>query len=297
MKVVKDLFKLLLLVIITTIVFIVISMFLPFSEGFQAGSEKADPSGLLFILLVHTWVCITLFYIVRHSRWRGAKLIVWLMLAYFFVYSFMAQIETFFFRSAFPLLTHSDIFFIAVANGMVVLARVPLGVMLFGQKQNEAVYGAFGYERRPLPSLLYQLALIGISYVCIYFLFGYFVAWQVEDLRMFYSGDPTDHGFLASMANNFHDNPVLFPFQFVRGVLFGVFVLPVVQMFKGRPRQLLISLILVFVSPGLGLAIPNFLFPDTVRWAHFVEMITSMSLFAVVIWWVYVKVPRTLEKS
>jgi hypothetical protein len=120
-------------------------------------------------------------------------------------------------------------------------------------------------------------------------MFGYFVAWQSEDLRFFYSGNRTDQGFIASLITNYQENPGIYPFQFLRGVLFALSVLPLVSMFQGKSKTLLMSLMLVMATTAMGLIIPNFLFPDAVRWAHFREMISSMLVFAVVIWFVYDK--------
>jgi len=204
----------------------------------------------------------------------------------------MAQIETFFFNSAFHNLTNPDIFFIMMANGVIIFAGVPLAVKLFGKRRKAPIENH--YIRESLSSfsfsqLIIKLGLIGICYLIVYFTFGYYVAWQIKDLRIFYSGNPGDNGFISVLADNFHQKPAIYPFQFIRGVLFGLFVLPLVSMFKERPRVLLLSLILVFLSPGISLVIPNFLFPDTVRWAHFREMISSMFVFAVIVWLIYKK--------
>ncbi|MDD2548763.1 MAG: hypothetical protein PHD00_01570 [Bacteroidales bacterium] len=60
-------------------------------------------------------------------------------------------------------------------------------------------------------------------------------------------------------------------------------------MFNAKSKELLVSLILVYLSTSIVLIIPNFLFPDVVRWAHFIEMMSSMTLFAVITWWVWRK--------
>ncbi|MGC3945708.1 MAG: hypothetical protein QM762_14505, partial [Chryseolinea sp.] len=122
------------------------------------------------------------------------------------------------------------------------------------------------------------------------------VAWKVSDLRVFYSGQATDNGFIGGLIANVDERPTIFPFQFLRGVLFGLFVLPLMHMFSDQPRTLLISLVLVFSSVGIMLIIPNVLFPDNVRWAHFRELMSSMIIFAVVIWWVYQRLMPSKEK-
>lgn len=284
----KNILKFTLLVIVTTIVFLVFSSILPYSQGFKEATKNDNPFALVYVLLSIAWICLAITFIVKHSPWRTYRLMAGLAASLFFVYSFMAQIETLFFGSAFKVLTNTDILLIMIANGTIIFAGVPLGVKLFGKEKIKPVEN----KEKSLPTikgLIIKLSLIGIMYVIVYFAFGYFVAWQVKDLRVFYSGHAEDKGFIPVLVNNFHDNPIIYPFQFVRGVLFGLFVLPLVSMFKKQSRVLLISLILVFLSPGMGLIIPNFLFPDTVRWAHFREMTSSMFVFAIIIWLVFDK--------
>lgn len=286
----KTIYKYILLVVITTIIFIMVSSLLPYSEGFKASARSGNPSAIVYVLITVGWVCLAITFIIKHSPWKAPRLSASLIFSLFFVYSFMAQIETYFFRSAFRILTNKDIFLIMISNGVIVFSGVPLGVKLFGKNQrSESVNPAKNLLTFSFPELMIKLSLIGVGYMIIYFVFGYYVAWQVKDLRVFYSGHPEDNGFISVLANNFHRNPVIYPFQWVRGILFGFFVLPLVLMFKERPRVLLISLILVFLSLGISLIIPNFLFPDTVRWAHFAEMGTSMIVFAIIVWFVYEK--------
>jgi uncharacterized membrane protein YozB (DUF420 family) len=296
MRIVKDLARLFLLVITTTIGFIAVSALLPFSQGFKAANSNAEPGALLYVLLVNTSICLTIMYIARHSPWHKAKLMAGLTLTLFFVYSFMMQIETYFFAFAFPALTDFDVFLIALANGIPIFIGVPLGIRMFARAREKTVEQDDLVSPSTVGVWFSKILLIGFIYVIIYFVFGYFVAWQSEDLRLFYSGNRTDEGFIASLITNYQDNPGIYPFQFLRGVLFALSVLPLVSMFKGKSTTLLISLMMVMATTAMGLIIPNFLFPDAVRWAHFREMISSMLVFAVVIWFVYDKLVLTGEE-
>ncbi|MEJ1239717.1 hypothetical protein WBG78_16390 [Chryseolinea sp. T2] len=289
----KTMMKFLLLVFLTTIAFFVVSALMPYSTAFKAINQSADPSVALYILATISWTCFTIVYIVKRSRWEKKKLMIVLPLMLFLVLSFMMQIETMFFGHAFKVLTIGDILLIMIANGTVPLVAAPLSLILFRRKDIRTglgpAYMASASNLFGSQSLLIKLALTGIIYVVIYFVFGYFVAWQVSDLRAFYTGRETDNGFIGGLIDNLRDRPVIFPFQFFRGVLFGLFVLPLAQMFSNQPRTLLISLLLVFSTVSITLIIPNALFPDSVRWGHFREMMSSMSVFAVVVWWIYAK--------
>ncbi len=112
-------------------------------------------------------------------------------------------------------------------------------------------------------------------------LFGYYVAWQFEELRVFYSGSPEKLSFWGQMANNLR-NPVFIPFQIGRGILFGIFVLPLVSMLSKSKTICITGICLVYVSTAVLLILPNPLFPNTVRLAHLVEMLSSMLLFGII---------------
>ena len=48
-----------------------------------------------------------------------------------------------------------------------------------------------------------------------------------------------------------------------------------------KKYDFVISLCLVYLCTAIQLIVPNFLFPDAVRWAHFLEMFSSMLLFGI----------------
>lgn len=285
----KTILKFTAMVIVVTVSFIIVSALIPYSEGLTTAHQDTDASAILFILISNAWLCLAIWYVTVNSPWEKSKLAFSLIGVLFLVASFMTQIETLFFRTAFPVLTTADIFWIFIANGVPIFVGVPLALYLFRNNSREQPDG----RAIPMPSfrnLAAKLILIGIAYVFVYFLFGYFIAWQVEDLRVFYSGNPTDPGFFSQQMSNLEEFPIIYPFQFVRGVLFGVFVLPLLFMFKTNNRALFISMMLVFLSTAIPLVIPNPLFPESVRWAHFLEMITSMFFFSIIVWYVYTKV-------
>lgn len=282
----KTILKFTAMVVIVTIAFIIVSAVVPYSEGLRTANQHIDNSALLFILLTNAWLCLAIWYIVIKSPWENRRLAFSLIGVLFLIASFMTQIETYFFRTAFPLLTNTDIFWITISNGVPIFAGVPLALYLF-KKNSVKQYTIRALTLPPLKEMTVKLTVIGMAYVFVYFVFGYYVAWQVEELRVFYSGNATDPGFFQQQMNNLEENPVIYPFQFFRGVLFGVFILPLVLMFRTNHKELFISILLVFLSTGIPLIIPNPLFPDSVRWAHFREMISSMFVFALIVWYVY----------
>jgi hypothetical protein len=196
----------------------------------------------------------------------------------FFVVSFLTQIETLYFGAVFPILTQLDILWITLAGLFPLPATVPLAIIFFKNKDQVAVA-----ERKEIPvkSILIKLGMIGVLYVCVYMTFGYFVAWQFEELRVFYSGSPEKLSFGGQLLNNLKINPAIYPFQLLRGILFGACVLPLLDMLRTK-AVFITSVCLVYLCTAVVLLIPNVLFPDMVRYGHLLEMTSSMLLFGII---------------
>ncbi len=261
-------------VFVYSVLYTIANMFLPFSEAFKSMNASADPLSAVIIMIASVFNCCTISFIASRSSWRGAKRAIGIVGAVFMISSFMTQIETLFFGSAFETLTTADVILIMLAPLPSIAAATLLGVRFFG------IRGAAS-QAVPLPiaPLIKRIAALGAVYAAIYFLFGYFVAWQFEALRVFYSGSPEDAGFIGQLMNN---EFIIYPFQLLRGIMFAAFTLPLLSMLPGNKRAFIISVCLVYLTTAVVLVIPNPLFPDTVRWAHFIEMLSSMLVFGVI---------------
>lgn len=292
----KNLAKYLLLLVVTTSIFVLISAIAPYSQAFkEAQNSASNPTDILYLLLNNAWICFTVCFIIRKSPLSNTKTALRLSCSLFFIYVFMTQVETYFFGAAFPLLTTWDIVLIMLCNGFFVVSCVFLAVRLFGKAKHETA--PQHHHRFLLTDLMLKTFVLGCVYMIIYFVFGYFVAWQVEDLRLFYSGETDLDGFIEKLISNVQETPFIYPFQLIRGMLFGLFILPIVGMFSTKPRTMLASIIFIYESTAICLIIPNILFPDSVRWAHFLEMASSMLLFAVMTWVIYKKLKTRNEDN
>ena len=280
----KILLKIIGISLLATIVFIFGSAILPFSESFKDASQNSNPLDIFFLLGVNIWFTATVFYIGRNSDWNKKWLAMSLIFVYLTVYSFMTQIETMFFIDAFEVLSIHDAWMIMFANIIPFIVIIPLTLKNINKKHLKII----PQIDIKLTTILWKVCFLAVVYMFVYFLFGYFVAWQFGDLREFYSGTTEKQSFIQIMIENFQNTHIV-TFQFIRGILFSVFILPIVLMFKNKNRQLLLSMVLVYLSTSIVLIIPNFLFPDTVRWAHFLEMSSSMTLFSIITWFVWRK--------
>ena len=270
----KAFLKLSLSVVVYTIAFILANAIVPFSEGVKELGSSDDPLNMVFLLITSVWVCFTVYYIIRHAQLNGMKLFITTVLVMFLVQIFMAQIETLFFGHAFPVLTTLDVLLIMLVGLFTLSVTVAVMVKLF---QNKGVT----VEKSEINTkiIIKKLGIIGLVYLCVYFVFGYFVAWQFEDLRVLYSGAPAKLSFFSHLASM---NPVIYPFQILRGILFGLFVIPLMNMVKTK-KVFIISTCLVYLYLGIIFLSPNGLFPGMARIGHLLEMTSSMLVFGIIV--------------
>lgn len=270
--------KLIALTAVYTVINALAFSLLPFSPGFKAQSleQNAAPAAMLCALVCALWTVGTICFITARSGRNGLPLLLSTAGSVFMVQTFMTQVETLFFGGAFTALTRWDVAMI-VAAGLFPVAAVSVLAMLLWKKpvrQRDVTVD---------PKRFLSAALLnGAVYVAVYFLFGYYVAWQSPELRMFYSGSTETISFIGKLIDNLQTDPMIFPFQWIRGVLFTVSILPLLSTPWKHRNDLPIAAVLVYLCSAVSLIVPNFLFPDPVRWAHFVEMASSMLLFAIV---------------
>ena len=270
----KTFLKLSISVVVYTIVFILANTIVPFSQGVRELATSDDPLSLVFLLMTSVWVCFTIYYIIKHAQISGIKLFIQLVLVMFLVQIFMAQIETLFFGQAFPALTKWDVLLIMTVGLMTLLVTVAIMVIFFQNK--DAMVEKKAIDTKTISK---KLIIIGVLYVFVYFIFGYYVAWQFEDLRVLYSGSPEKLTFWKHLASI---NPILYPFQLLRGILFGVCVLPLMNMVKTK-KEFGISVCMMYLYLGIVFLMPNALFPGMARIGHLLEMTSSMLFFGLIV--------------
>ena len=270
----KTFFKFTLSVFVYSIVFILANALVPFSQGVKELGTSQAPLNMVFMLITSVWVCFTIYYIIRHAQLKGMKLFITTVLVMFLVQIFMAQIETLFFGQAFPALTTLDVILIMTVGLITLSVTVAMMVKLFQNKD-------ITVEKKEInaKSIIKKQVIIGVVYVCVYFVFGYFVAWQFTDLRVLYSGSTEKLSFWRHLLSL---NPIIFPFQMLRGILFGLFVIPLMNMVKTK-KVFVISTCLVYLYLGIVFLTPNALFPGMARIGHLLEMTSSMLLFGIIV--------------
>ena len=239
------------------------------------------------LILVSLADALVLSFLILRSRRYGLGLVGTMILVHFGVETFMTQIETLYFNSAVQMGTAMFVGIVA-AGALRALIFAPLAVLILGRMRK----AASAEEKRaaaPQSGWGKRLAALAVLYVAVYFTFGYFVAWQWEETRLYYTGTTAIKPFFTHFRDLFfREDPVIIPFQLLRGALWTALAMAIVRMMRARRWEVSLAVALTFavlLSLPLGL-FPNPYMPPPVARSHFLETSSSMLLFGGIAGWV-----------
>lgn len=193
--------------------------------------------------------------------------------------TFMTQIETAYFLEAFPLLQGSfETYRMVLRGALWGFAAAAAATLLTGGFRKTARLREPRFTVDPSRALA-RTAILGAVYLVLYMLFGYYVAWQSEAVRLFYSGNADKLGFFAQWGRSFMEKPEIPVFQWFRGCLWVLCLVPLFRGFTGgRVELTILSGLALGILPTAQLAFPNPLMPPAVSLAHFWEVSVSTGL-------------------
>lgn len=242
----------------------------------------SEPAAFLFNGAVNATILI---WAARRSSLEGFALVGQLFVLSFLAQTFQTQIETAYFLPAFPLLQGNLEVYRLILRGAIVSGIFVLLVTLF----------IGGFYRKPREATNFAVhadqavrtgAWLAAVYFVLYVLFGYFVAWQSQDLRLFYSGPVALNSFADQMLSTLMSKPEFPVFQYFRGVIWILCLIPLFKGFTGgRIELVLLSALALALLPTAALAFPNPLMPAEVSLYHFWEVSISMGIFGALSAW------------
>lgn len=220
------------------------------------------------------------------SRLRGARL--WMTLSCFqwFVMTVTSQLEAAYF------MPNVRLSLVPALMGMT------LPLCLFFPPLAMATFGLF--RARPDLAPAWRSPAIGrgetaarivvlaaIVYPFLFFPAGYFIAWQSPALRQFYSGSTELLPPVAHFARMIADDPLVYPFEVLRGALWVGAALLVLRTSDGPAWRstALVALSFALLQNNLHL-LPNPLMPAEVGRVHFLETASSNFAWGLAIGWV-----------
>jgi hypothetical protein len=228
---------------------------------------------------------LILVWAARRSSFRGLAMVAQLFVLSFGAQVFMTQVETAYFLSAFPLLRNTFELYVLVSRGLITSLLLSLLV----------TWLAGGFSKKPRPQTTFTTtseiavkhgAWLPVVYLALYMLFGYFVAWQVKELRLFYGGPAELNGFFEQWGLSLMAKPELPVFQYFRGVLWLLCLVPLFLGFSGKRAELVVlSALALALLPTAQLAFANPLMPAGVSLGHFWEVSISTGIFGALCAW------------
>jgi hypothetical protein len=224
---------------------------------------------LPWFLISNILVAAVVALIGARSDWRGWRLAVALSTIPL-VSSVANNIEAKLFLDSFAISWAWVVGYPLVAAALA----VPVWLLLYGKRQgrDEVNYRPFHY--RSAGQRFWRFSVSAVAYASLYFLAGTIVFPYIRD---FYE------------TKNLPATGMLFGLQlFFRGPAYVVICLLLVRMLglPGKKGILAVGLAFAIVN-GIALLVPNALFPDYVRWAHFYEVTSSNFLFGAFVAWLW----------
>jgi hypothetical protein len=247
------------------------------------GAETRSAALLFVICLIHV---IVLYIMLLSTKWWGIRITVVVFLLLFFIQFFLGMVEALWFNNALDM-PESGIKNILLAGFIMSFIFSPLFVVISGRmkkEQNVAIQKMNWNEMTSLPFLIKILVLMVIVYPLMYNLAGYYIAWQFEAVRVFYTNSSDIEPFGKMFIENIKSG--LYAFQIFRGLLWVLLALPVYYLVEGGYTKKGIMIGLLFaVLMNVQHMLPNPYFPGEVAFAHFIETFLSNFLWGYSIAW------------
>lgn len=242
----------------------------------------SDATAMLILGIINTVLIIGM---IVSSRWYGWKLTLLLALSYYGSFTFITQIETWYFFTE-TTISPQLIPRLFLMGLSIPLIYIPLAVLICNKWRKRDFNKGNKNMEMPFNQLILKLGILAIIYLIIYWLAGYFIAWQNPELRAFYGSPREIAPFFTHTLERLNNSPDLFLLQLARGVLFSIIAMPIIIGSKVKPWLTALIVASVLAVPHLVHIMPNPLMPAaSVRLSHMIETATSTFLFGLIIVW------------
>ena len=239
--------------------------------------------GILLLSIINTLLIVGL---IVSSRLNGLQLSLVLALAYYGSFTLLPQLETWYFLG--ELTVSPELLRGLFLMGLPIpLLFIPLAVVICARWKPRGKSNANTNVVMSNGQLVLKLGIIAVTYLVIYWIAGYYIAWQNPELRAFYGSPGEIVPFWEHTFSTLKADPGLFILQLVRGVLFAFIVIPLIRGSKVKSWITAVLVGLLLAVPHLGHILSNPLMPiASVRLSHMIETVTSTFLFGVFIVWI-----------
>lgn len=251
----------------------------------EAPSEPgllSEEIGMVILGIINTILIVGL---ILTSRWNGWRLASFLALAYYGAFTFITQVETWYFLTE-TTVSPKLLPRLFIMGLSIPIIYIPLAILICRKWKKRDVATENPNMIMPFKQFLLKLGVIAIIYLVIYWLAGYYIAWQNPELRAFYGSPGEIEPFFTHTFATFSKTPSLILLQLVRGMLFAIIVMPIILGSNVKPWLSGLLVGFLFATPHLVHILPNPLMPiASVRLSHMIETATSTFVFGLIIVW------------
>jgi hypothetical protein len=247
-------------------------------------------------------ITLVIMLMIHSSRWHGWKLILAMSAAYYILVTVVTQLEAWYFL--YGITIGPELMVRLFLQGMpVAFIFIPIAVLVMGRVRAPAgQFEAPEIVSMPYKEWLWKLGVIYLVYLVVYYLAGYFIAWQNPEVRAF-DGAPGDAlPFFQQMMHILITDPWLTPYQLLRTLIWVAGALFIIRGSRLPLWQTaLIVGLMLSVPQNIGHLIPNPMIPlNSVRISHMLETASSTFVFGLVLTWLlYPKIntEKTLSRN
>lgn len=279
---IKSTLHFILFYLIFIICFVLPGMLIPRSEKMAKILVLSDEEMQYFLpllLLFGLYMTITYWLLIKNVNEKKTTLFIQLLAANIILFPLMGFLESIFWRDAFQEFTTFEIMSIFLPF-LITFTLFTFYLSITSRYNPDQMKNSL-FQKLSFNQISQKILVIAFLYFLIYNLAGYFIAWQFEETRVFYSGNSHLDNFFVSFGNNISD------FKFVsvhlfRGALFAVAGLIIYNLLQNSQLKKILIMSLLFGGFGFQIILPNPLFPATVRVSHFIETTVSMLIFGAI---------------
>jgi hypothetical protein len=199
----------------------------------------------------------------------------------------MSQIETAWFNDSLKMPVNTIL--MIVTGGAIMSVLFSLSATWITGKSKRSDQTPTALQIPGLKSLIKPVAILAIIiWPMVYFLAGYFIAWQFADIRAYYSGSTSIDPLYVMMKENVISG--LYFFQIFRGLLWVLIAMMVFISTTGTwIRKGMIMGLLLSCLGSSQLLLPNPIMPEMVRMGHLLETSTSNFIWGFILSWFLAK--------
>ncbi len=228
-------------------------------------------------ILFKTFILIWLINCINQNQLKLIGTVIFVMYG---LQTFMMLTEMWFYRNVYDFTDH-DIRTFFLQNLIILALIVPIAVWV-----NRA------YNKKTMQSKKISISIkwiyLSLIYLFIYFTFRYFVVMFSSPLQELHWGNLETYGFIEYVKVSLTQSKGIIFFQVLRGLLWIVFVVPIIYWCTSNKKNKLILLLLsMTLLPTLQMFFPNPLSGYDIIPAHALGVSTSNLVYALLIFFTF----------